>query len=105
MAKEPADGMRGRPGSGEREVLEQPPERRQLRTGNEALDLVLGGGIPRDAVYVLTGPPGAGKTILAQQISFAAAKAGLHVVYFTNVSEPHSKIVVGAGGSSDPRYP
>ncbi|HEX5690909.1 MAG TPA: ATPase domain-containing protein, partial [Roseiflexaceae bacterium] len=34
-----------------------------------------------------------GKTILAQQISFTAAKNGLHVIYFTNVSEPHSKMV------------
>jgi circadian clock protein KaiC len=66
---------------------------RKLSAGHVAIDTVLGGGIPRDSLYVLTGPPGAGKTILAQQISFTAAKAGLHVVYFTNVSEAHSKIV------------
>lgn len=65
----------------------------KLSGGHPALDTVLGGGIPRNSLYVVTGPPGAGKTILAQQISFAAAKAGLRVIYFTNVSEPHSKIV------------
>jgi len=68
-------------------------ERSKLSAGHAALDIVLGGGIPRSSLYVLTGPPGAGKTILAQQISFTAAKAGLHAIYFTNVSEPHSKIV------------
>ncbi len=67
--------------------------RAKLSLGDSALDLVLGGGIPRDALYILTGPPGAGKTILAQQLSFTAARAGLRVVYFTNVSEPHAKIV------------
>lgn len=68
-------------------------QRDKLSTGSAALDLVLGGGIPRDSLYVLTGPPGAGKTILAQQISFTAAQRGMRVIYFTNVSEPHAKIV------------
>lgn len=71
----------------------QTPPRGKLSAGHPAIDLVLGGGIPRDSLYVLTGPPGAGKTILAQQISFTAAKAGLRAIYFTNVSEPHAKIV------------
>jgi circadian clock protein KaiC len=72
---------------------EPAPSRDKLSAGHPAIDLILGGGIPRDSLYVLTGPPGAGKTILAQQISFTAAKAGLRAIYFTNVSEPHSKIV------------
>lgn len=70
-----------------------PGSRAKLSVGHPAFDEVLGGGIPRDSLNVLTGPPGAGKTILAQQISFSAAKAGLRVIYFTNVSEPHAKIV------------
>ena len=64
-----------------------------LSTGNAAIDTVLGGGILRDSLYIVAGPPGAGKTILAQQISFAAARSGLRVIYFTNVSEPHAKLV------------
>lgn len=71
----------------------QPPALPKLSLGDPAIDTVMGGGIPRDSLYILTGPPGAGKTILAQQISFAAARAGLKIVYFTNVSEPHSKLV------------
>jgi circadian clock protein KaiC len=74
-------------------ISDEPAPRGKLSAGHTAIDLVLGGGIPRDSLYVVTGPPGAGKTILAQQISFTTAKAGLHVIYFTNVSEPHAKIV------------
>jgi circadian clock protein KaiC len=69
------------------------PAREKLGTGAPSLDLILGGGIPRDSLCLITGPPGAGKTILALQISFAAARQGLQVIYFTNVSEPHAKLV------------
>jgi circadian clock protein KaiC len=62
-------------------------------TGSAAIDSVLGGGIPKDSLYIITGSPGAGKTIFAQQIAFATAKLGLKVVYFTNVSEPHAKLI------------
>jgi circadian clock protein KaiC len=65
----------------------------KLSTGQIGLDQVLAGGIPNNALYIVSGPPGAGKTILAQQIAFTAAKAGLNVIYFTNVSEPHAKLV------------
>ncbi|CAA9283478.1 MAG: hypothetical protein AVDCRST_MAG93-3351, partial [uncultured Chloroflexia bacterium] len=64
-----------------------------LTTGTAALDRVLGGGLPRDSLHILTGLPGAGKTIMAQQLSFAAAESGLRVVYFTNVSESHAKLI------------
>jgi circadian clock protein KaiC len=72
--------------------------RELLSAGEQEIDAVLGGGIPRDSLYLLTGPPGAGKTILAQQISFAAARSGLRVIYFTNVSEPHAKLVAHIQG-------
>ncbi len=64
-----------------------------LKTGSPALDVVLGGGLPRNSLNILTGLPGAGKTIMAQELSFAAAKTGLRVVYFTNVSEAHAKLI------------
>ncbi len=65
----------------------------KLSTGQDGLDQVLAGGIPNNALYIVSGPPGAGKTILAQQIAFTAAKSNLKVIYFTNVSEPHAKLV------------
>ena len=64
-----------------------------LPTGVAGLDLVLGGGLEQGAVVVLAGGPGTGKTILAQQICFARATAAHKCVYYTTVSEPHTKLV------------
>jgi circadian clock protein KaiC len=66
----------------------------KIGLGEHALDTVFGGGLPRGSLAIITGTPGAGKTIMAQQIAFAAARSGLKVIYFTNVSEPHDKLVV-----------
>jgi circadian clock protein KaiC len=42
---------------------------------------------------VLAGAPGTGKTILAQQICFAGASPDRKAIYYTTLSEPHSKLV------------
>jgi hypothetical protein len=57
------------------------------------LDLVLNGGLEPGSVVVLAGAPGTGKTILAQQICFGAASAGHKAVFYTTMTEPHSKLV------------
>ena len=57
------------------------------------LDVVLNGGLEQGAVVVVAGAPGTGKTILAQQICFANATAAHKCVYYTTVSEPHTKLV------------
>ena len=64
-----------------------------LPTGIAGLDLVLNGGVEQGSVVVLAGGPGTGKTILAQQICFARATAAHKCVYYTTVSEPHTKLV------------
>ncbi len=66
---------------------------KRLSTGLVDLDLILGGGLEPGSVVVLAGPPGAGKTILAQQICFANATTEHKAVYYTTLSEPHSKLV------------
>ena len=66
---------------------------KQLSTGDAGLDLVLGGGLPAGALIVVAGPPGSGKTILAQQICYANATAEHNALYYTTWSEPHEKIV------------
>jgi circadian clock protein KaiC len=58
-----------------------------LSTGIAGLDHVLGGGITRPALVVVVGTPGAGKTILASQIVFNAARQGLKTIVFTAFSE------------------
>src|SRR4051812_39584183 len=60
-----------------------------LMTGIEPLDRLLGGGLLRRATAMLIGPPGSGKTILAQQLAFAAARRGETVLYFTGYSDTH----------------
>ncbi|GLZ38884.1 ATPase domain-containing protein [Actinokineospora sp. NBRC 105648] len=64
-----------------------------LSTGVSGLDEVLGGGIRPGAMIVLAGAPGTGKTILGQQICFANATLDRHAVYYTTLSEPHTKVV------------
>jgi circadian clock protein KaiC len=55
--------------------------------------LVLGGGLEAGSIVVVAGPPGTGKTILAQQICFANASAEHKAIYYTTLSESHSKLV------------
>ncbi len=52
----------------------------RIATGVRNLDGLLHGGLPRGSVVVLAGPPGAGKTILTQQICFHTASARQRVL-------------------------
>ncbi|MFY9588224.1 MAG: ATPase domain-containing protein [Actinomycetota bacterium] len=69
-------------------------------TGIADLDVVLGGGFPAGSCVVFGGAPGTGKTILAQQVCFANATAERKAVYYTTLSEPHSKLVEHLEGFS-----
>ncbi|MGX6605352.1 RAD55 family ATPase [Micromonosporaceae bacterium Da 78-11] len=66
---------------------------KRLATGVPGLDIVLGGGIEPGSVTVLAGAPGTGKTILAQQMCFTNATTQHRSVFYTTLSEPHSKLV------------
>ena len=65
----------------------------RLLSGHAPLDEVLGGGLPANAISLIMGRPGTGKTILAQQYAFRNAEPGRPVVYMSTVSEPLEKIV------------
>ncbi|MGH2828074.1 MAG: ATPase domain-containing protein [Actinomycetota bacterium] len=64
-----------------------------LSTGVSELDLVLGGGLEPGSLVVVAGSPGTGKTLLAQQICFSNATAERKAIYYTTLSESHSKLV------------
>ena len=65
----------------------------RLSSGHARLDGLLGGGLPANAINVLIGLPGAGKTILAQQYVFANATPERPALYLSTVSEPLEKII------------
>ena len=65
----------------------------RLSTGNVRLDEVLGGGLVSDAITLVVGAPGTGKTILAEQCLFANATAERPGLYLSTVSEPFGKLL------------
>ena len=65
----------------------------RLLSGHSRLDGVLGGGLLVDAINMLIGLPGTGKTILAQQYLFANATLERPGLYLATVSEPFDKIL------------
>lgn len=66
-----------------------------LPTGVPNLDAALGGGIPLYSLIFIAGPPGSGKTTLAQQILFSHIRNNdtAKTLYCTTLSEPTVKIV------------
>lgn len=52
-------------------------------TGIVGLDDILGGGLPRNRLYLIEGAPGTGKTTLAIEYLRAGARAGEKVLYIT----------------------
>jgi circadian clock protein KaiC len=62
-------------------------------SGNEHLDAVLGQGLPPNALNMIIGLPGSGKTILAEQFMFHNASVERPGLYLSTVSEPLDKIL------------
>lgn len=65
----------------------------RLGTGVDGLDAILGGGLVTGGIYIVSGRPGAGKTILSNQIAFAHAKRGGRAVYATLLAETHERLL------------
>ncbi len=59
------------------------PVQPRARTGLDGLDEVLGGGLPRNHIYLLDGEPGTGKTTLALQYLLEGAVHGERGLYVT----------------------
>lgn len=70
-------------------------------TGVAGLDDILGGGLTRDRLYLVAGPPGAGKTTLAMQFLLAGAadrESGLYVT-MSETEDELDEMAVGHGWS------
>jgi len=65
----------------------------KLSTGHARLDEILSGGIPSNAITLIIGIPGSGKTILSQQIVFHNATNDGVALYLSTITEPFDKIV------------
>ena len=62
-------------------------------TGVPGLDTLLCGGLSDNALVVVVGPTGAGKTVLASQILFHVVEQGQPVLILTAYAEGHSKLL------------
>lgn len=69
--------------------MQEPP---RLASGIDGLDQILAGGFIKGASYIVQGQPGAGKTILSNQIAFHHVASGGHVLYVTLLSESHERL-------------
>lgn len=65
---------------------------KRMSSGIDGLDLILHGGFFRGGIYIVAGDPGAGKTILANQVCFHAVRTGEQVLYITLLAENHSRM-------------
>lgn len=69
------------------------PTSRLQTTGLGTLDQILGGGLPVGTLMLIMGRPGSGKTTLANQLAFAAAREGRTALILTALSESTNKLV------------
>jgi circadian clock protein KaiC len=65
----------------------------RVASGVAGLDAVLGGGLPANAINLIVGLPGSGKTLLAEQYVFTNATVERPAVYLSTVSEPFEKLI------------
>jgi circadian clock protein KaiC len=69
----------------------------RLPTGVPGLDTVLRGGFLRGGLFIIQGAPGAGKTILGNQICFNHVKNGGRALYVTLLAENHARMMQHIG--------
>lgn len=67
---------------------------KRVQSGVAGLDALTRGGLLHGGLYIVQGPPGAGKTILANQICFSLARAGEKSLFATVLSEAHSRMMM-----------
>jgi circadian clock protein KaiC len=74
-----------------------PPTLEHVPTGIPGLDTVLRGGFLRGGIFIVQGSPGAGKTILGNQICFNHVAAGGRALYVTLLAANHARMLLHIG--------
>src|ERR1700758_282420 len=74
-----------------------PPVLEHLPTGVPGLDIILRGGFLRGGIFIVQGSPGAGKTILGNQICFHHLGKGGRALYVTLLAENHARMLLHIG--------
>jgi circadian clock protein KaiC len=69
----------------------------RVPSGIPGLDTVLCGGFPKGGIHILQGWPGAGKTILGNQICYQQAAVGGRALYVTLLAESHARMLLHLG--------
>ncbi|HUJ67826.1 MAG TPA: ATPase domain-containing protein, partial [Acidimicrobiales bacterium] len=70
---------------------------RRVTSGNAELDEMCGGGWYRDAIVLLTGPTGSGKTLTSLRFAAAGAAAGERVLFYS-FDESREQLARNASG-------
>ena len=73
------------------------PQLERVPTGVPGLDTILRGGFLRSGIYIIQGYPGAGKTILGNQICFRHVASGSRALYVTLLAESHARMLLHLG--------
>ena len=70
-----------------------PSTLRRVTTGLAGLDAILHGGFLEGGVYIVQGTPGAGKTILGNELCFRHTRSGGRAAYVTLLAEMHTRML------------
>jgi circadian clock protein KaiC len=73
------------------------PPLERVPTGVPGLDTILRGGLLRGGIFMIQGAPGAGKTILGNQICFRHVASGGRALYVTLLAENHARMLLHIG--------
>ena len=69
----------------------------RMPSGIAGLDAILNGGFLRGGIYIIQGPPGAGKTIFGNQICYDHVLNGGRALYLTLLAENHDRMLMHMG--------
>lgn len=58
-------------------------ELERIKTGVEGLDGIIGGGLPKNSITLVSGPPGSGKSIFCFQFLYEGVKKGEKCLFLT----------------------